>query len=119
MEDITQEIRNWKLKISAFFLAFLLSNTVFAASNDSVIDSTYKYAYGENIGWLNFGTTEGNVHVTDTALTGYVWGENVGWISLNCSNTSFCGTVDYKVRFMPVKERQTLLEVAEVGAMAS
>jgi len=30
-------------------------------------------------------------------LTGYVWGENIGWVSLNCSNDSTCGTVNYKV----------------------
>jgi hypothetical protein len=61
------------------------------------IDSVYKYAWNENTGWLNFGTSEGNVVVSDTELTGYIWNENAGWISLNCSNTSSCGTVDYKV----------------------
>jgi len=70
---------------------------VFASSTDGIIDSIGKYAWGENIGWINFGTTEGNVHVTDSALTGYAWAENIGWISLNCSNDSSCGTVDYKV----------------------
>jgi len=53
---------------------------VFASSTDGTVDSTYKYAWGENIGWLNFGTTEGNVHITDSALTGYAWAENIGWI---------------------------------------
>ncbi len=70
---------------------------VFASSTDGTIDSAYKYAWGENISWFNFGTAEGNVHITDSALTGYAWGENIGWISLNCSNDSSCGTVDYKV----------------------
>jgi hypothetical protein len=78
----------------------LVISGVFASpafASDKTIDSTYKYAWGENVGWINFGTSEGNVHVTDSALTGYAWGENVGWISLNCSNDSSCGTVDYKV----------------------
>lgn len=72
--------------------------SVYASSTDGTIDSTYKYAWGENIGWLNFGTTEGNIRVTDSALTGYIWAENIGWISLNCSNhgVSPC-SVDYKV----------------------
>lgn len=61
------------------------------------IDSTYKYAWGENIGWVDFGTAEGNVQVSNTQLTGYAWNENAGWISLNCSNTDSCATVDYKV----------------------
>src|SRR3990167_10351253 len=68
-----------------------------ASSEDGTINSTFKYAWGENIGWINFGTSEGNVHITDSGMTGYAWGENVGWISLNCSNTSSCGTVDYGV----------------------
>ncbi|MEK7077219.1 MAG: hypothetical protein AAB967_03235, partial [Patescibacteria group bacterium] len=51
----------------------------------------------ENAGWIDFGNTAGNVHVTDSVLTGYAWGENIGWVSLNCSNTSSCATVDYKV----------------------
>jgi len=42
-----------------------------------------KYAYGENIGWLNFGARDGDVIVTDANMTGYVWGENIGWINLD------------------------------------
>lgn len=85
------------------------------------IDGADKYAWGENIGWINFGTSEGDVDVTITGMDGYAWGENVGWInmsavvisgstvsgyawgenmgwiSMNCSNTSSCGTVDYGV----------------------
>lgn len=29
------------------------------------------------------------------ASSGYIWSNNIGWISLNCSNTSTCGTVNY------------------------
>ncbi len=61
------------------------------------IDSTYKYAWGEKIGWISFNVTDGNVEVTDSALTGYAWSEKLGWISLNCSNTSSCGTINYSV----------------------
>lgn len=67
--------------ISGVFVLF--KKSVFASTTDDTIDSTYKYAWGENIGWLNFGTSEGNVHITDSALTGYAWGENIGWINLN------------------------------------
>jgi uncharacterized repeat protein (TIGR01451 family) len=81
----------------------LISLLVFASSLGTAlaigIDSNDKYAWGENVGWLNWGTPEGAVDVpTDSGdLTGYVWGENIGWISLNCSNTNSCGTVDYGV----------------------
>lgn len=75
----------------------IASLRVYASATDGTIDSTNRYAWTENAGWLDFGTSEGNVHVTDSALTGYAWGENIGWISLNCSNTDSCATVDYKV----------------------
>lgn len=78
--------------------AIIISDTAGGGSSATgTIDSTYKYAWNENTGWLNFGTSEGNVVVSDTELTGYVWNENAGWISLNCSNTDSCGTVNYKV----------------------
>ena len=51
------------------------------------------FAWNNNIGWINFGTTtsnpEGRVYVSNNKLYGYAWGENVGWISLNCENNSF------------------------------
>lgn len=81
--------------LSTFY--FLDSSVVFASATDGIIDSTNKYAWSENAGWINFGSTEGNVHIIDSALTGYAWAENIGWISLNCSNTSSCATVDYKI----------------------
>lgn len=49
------------------------------------------------MGWIDFGASEGAITITDLALSGYAWSETTGWISLNCSNTSSCGTVDYKV----------------------
>jgi hypothetical protein len=61
------------------------------------IDSTYKYAWGEKTGWISFGATNGGVEIGDAELTGYAWSEKMGWISLNCSNTTSCATVDYKV----------------------
>ena len=77
--------------------ALSLSSRVLASATDGTVDASSRYAWSENTGWIDFGSTEGNVHVTDTALSGYAWGENVGWISLNCSNDSSCATVDFKV----------------------
>ena len=45
-----------------------------------------QYAYGENVGWLNFepgGNGGSGAEVTNSAVTGYVWGENIGWINLS------------------------------------
>ncbi len=47
------------------------------------IDPTDKWAWGTNIGWINFNPTHGGgVTVYDDHLEGYVWAENVGWIRL-------------------------------------
>lgn len=56
---------------------------VFASSTDGIIDSTYKYAWGENVGWINFGCDNCDVHITDSGLSGYALGENIGWINLD------------------------------------
>ncbi len=58
-----------------------------ASENSGTIDSTYKYAWSENIGWINFGCDSCNVTVTDSAITGYAWSENYGWINLNPSGS--------------------------------
>jgi hypothetical protein len=52
-----------------------------------------QYAYGENIGWLNFQpAVYPNVIVDDYSVTGYAWAENVGWINL--SPTQYGGVVN-------------------------
>jgi hypothetical protein len=57
-----------------------------------------QYAWGENVGWLNFEPSQGpGAQVSGDKATGFVWGENIGWISLSCENTSSCGTVDFGV----------------------
>lgn len=78
-------------------LSVLVIVPVFASTTDGSIDATNRYAWSETIGWIDFGTAVGNVHVTDAALTGYAWNETTGWISLNCSNDASCGTVNYNV----------------------
>ncbi len=71
------------LIISVFIGIFLFSNIALASTTNGAIDSTYKYAWGKNIGWINFGASNGNVSITDSALTGYAWSDNYGWINLN------------------------------------
>ncbi len=72
-----------KIFISAFVLSILLTSQALASITDGTIDDTYRYAWGENIGWVDFGSEAGDVHVTDTALSGYAYGENIGWINLD------------------------------------
>jgi hypothetical protein len=61
------------------------------------ISSTNRYAWSENIGWIDFGTTQGNVQITDTEITGYVYSPKIGWISLHCINDNSCATVSFRV----------------------
>lgn len=70
-------------------ISFSLPSYVFASAIDGVIDTTYKYAWSEKLGWINFGTSQGNVHVLDGKLTGYAWNENTGWINLQVSSSTY------------------------------
>jgi hypothetical protein len=68
------------------------------AENIDPYNNDSQYAYGENVGWINFQPNEGpGVHVSSTKIVGYVWAENIGWISLSCENTGTCETVGYGV----------------------
>ena len=68
-----------------------------AWASEGNIDSTDKYAWSENAGWLNFRPTNGGVTVHETYLSGYAWAENIGWVKLgsetgpygNTSNTNW------------------------------
>lgn len=77
---------------------FLLCCVGLQAENIDPYEDGSQYAYGENVGWLNFEpNTGGGVQVASDRLTGWVWAENIGWVSLSCENTSSCGTVNYGV----------------------
>ncbi len=73
-------------KLVFFLVAILfLAQPVFASTTDGTISAGD--AWSERIGWLNFMATNGNVHVTDSQLTGYVWSALYGWIKLNPTNS--------------------------------
>jgi len=46
------------------------------------IDPTNKWAWGTNVGWVNFRPSHGGVTVYSDHLEGYAWAENIGWIRL-------------------------------------
>lgn len=62
----------------------LLAGTLTVMAGDTGTDPAHKYAWGENIGWVNAGPTNDEVIVHfdgDSGwLSGHAWGENVGWI---------------------------------------
>lgn len=55
-----------------------------SATDGTVSASSDNIARFQNssFGYINFGATNGNVHITNSALTGYAWGDVVGWINL-------------------------------------
>jgi PKD repeat protein len=72
--------------------ACLLLVTTLAHAATGTIDSTAKYAYSENAGWINFAPTDGGVTVSRTALSGYAWCETVGWINLGSGTAPYANT---------------------------
>jgi hypothetical protein len=78
-------IHSSKISLSILILAaaiIFLPAIAQASATNGTIDSANKYAWGEKIGWINFGTAGGNVSVTDTKVTGDAWSANYGWINL-------------------------------------
>ena len=72
------------LSVSACTAILILFASLTSAENIDPNDDGSQYAYGENVGWLNFEPNHGpGVTVSDTNLTGYVWAENIGWINLD------------------------------------
>ena len=75
-------------KSAILFLSLVLIGLpVFAYAVTGTIDSTYKYAWSNNIGWINFGCAQCNVQVKESEITGYAWSDNYGWIKLNPSTS--------------------------------
>lgn len=61
-------------------LALVSGKLVQAATR--YVDPTDRWAWGTNIGWINFNPTHSEVTVYDDHLEGYAWAENVGWIRM-------------------------------------
>lgn len=77
-------MKNKFLILSIVFFSFLsITSLALASTTDGTIDPTYKYAWGENVGFIDFGSEAGGVHITDDTLSGYAYGENIGWINLS------------------------------------
>lgn len=79
------------LSFVSVLFAFSFALAAFASVTDGTIPVN-SYAWGENIGWINFGATNGNIHVTDTAVTGYAWSSTYGWINFSPTNGGVTNT---------------------------
>ena len=80
---LNNQIRKKLILLGILFSISFLVSPVFASETNGVIDTTDKYAWGENIGWINFGCDGCDVEITDTEITGYAWSSQYGWINLN------------------------------------
>jgi len=80
--------KKYHIKIDSTLLALSLIlalglNSAWAENIDPANDGS-QYAWGENVGWINFQPTSGpGVTVTDSVVIGKAWGENIGWLNLN------------------------------------
>jgi len=70
-----------RLILLAFCL--VIPTVASASATNGTITNAPAYAWGENIGWMNFAAGDGVVAVTDGGLGGYVWTANYGWINLS------------------------------------
>lgn len=76
--------KNKLLKAFVVCMVMLCQASLLCAENIDPYDDGSQYAYGENVGWLNFEPSQGpGVTVSDANLIGFVWAENIGWINLD------------------------------------
>ena len=100
MSNMKNQKYDLKFKIFAFCVVVLISTfSIFhfadAATN---IDFTYRYAWNDTIGWIDFYSTN-NVNVASAQLTGYASSSD-GYIALDCAtspNGDICATSNFKV----------------------
>jgi hypothetical protein len=73
-------MKSWPAYLLIFFFLYPVS------ASAAAIDLTNHYAWNDNGGWVNWNPDNGNVSVTDTAVTGYIWSADFGWINLSPTN---------------------------------
>jgi hypothetical protein len=79
--------------IAGVLAALIIICDLASAENIDPNNNGSQYAYGGNVGWVNFEPGQGaGATVTDINLTGRIWAENIGWINL--SPTSFGGVTN-------------------------
>ena len=100
---------NRKNPIAVLGLAVILVfsvNCTYAENIDPYEDGS-QYAYGENVGWLNFDpnvpgdANDYGVKIDNEGnFSGYAWAENVGWINFNSADLYGYGVLTCKVNFI-------------------
>lgn len=70
-----------KSKILILFILILGTFLPLVYANAGTITSPYKYAWSDEVGYINFAPLNGGITVTNSALSGYAWSENSGYIN--------------------------------------
>ena len=71
-----------KLLLLALLLAFNLQPSALLRAG-TTIDPVNRYAYGANLGWINWvGDTNNGAVIGEYVCSGYIYSANVGWINL-------------------------------------
>lgn len=84
MKEVKRVKKHKKLCNYFLFATLILLPLIASAENIDPENDGSQYAWGENVGWINFEPSQGEgVTVTDSAVTGKAWGENIGWINLS------------------------------------
>jgi len=69
-------------------------------ASGAAISNSYHYAWNDQVGWIDFAYSGGNVRVPiglgDLNGGAYILSDG-SWVSLNCAYTDSCSSVDYKV----------------------
>ena len=81
-------MKNEYLRGTIFLVVILLFCCVdLYAENIDPNEDDSQYAWGENIGWVNFepnvADPNAGAQVSSEKLTGFIWAENIGWINLS------------------------------------
>ncbi len=72
-----------KIQFNAVVFALLILQCKFDVRAATTIDSVNRYAYGANIGWMDWvGDTNNGATVGEYVCSGYIYSANVGWIDL-------------------------------------
>ena len=68
------------MKARIFFILLITAASALAATT---ITPSNKYAYGANVGWMDWrGDTNNGAVIGEFVCSGYIWSANVGWIRL-------------------------------------
>ena len=85
-------MKNKLILLTIIFSFLFISHQSLASTTSGIISSDSHYAWGENVGFIDFI----NITVTDSSLSGSIYGENIGWIDLSTIKNNNEGTLsDY------------------------